>query len=62
VFIDTVGDPVNAALLGGTGTYTIGQAIQDAYLTNQQYNVAAADRSSPSSSGSSSPSRWCRSR
>jgi spermidine/putrescine transport system permease protein len=42
VFIDTVGDPVNAALLGGTGTYTIGQAIQDAYLTNQQYNVAAA--------------------
>jgi spermidine/putrescine transport system permease protein len=42
VFIDTVGDPVNAALLGGTGTYTIGQAIQDSYLTNQQYNVAAA--------------------
>jgi spermidine/putrescine transport system permease protein len=42
VFIDTVGDPVNASLLGGTGTYTIGQAIQDAYLTNQQFNVAAA--------------------
>lgn len=42
VFIDTVGDPVNAALLGGTGTYTIGQAIQDAYLTNQQFNLAAA--------------------
>jgi spermidine/putrescine transport system permease protein len=42
VFIDTVGDPVNAALLGGRGTYTIGQAIQDSYLTNQQYNVAAA--------------------
>jgi spermidine/putrescine transport system permease protein len=42
VFIDTVGDPVNAALLGGTGTYTFGQAIQDAYLTNQQFNVAAA--------------------
>jgi spermidine/putrescine transport system permease protein len=42
VLIDTVGDPVNANLLGGTNTYTIGQAIQDSYLTNQQYNVAAA--------------------
>jgi len=42
VFITTVGDPVNSALLGGVGTYTIGQAIQDSYLTNQQFNVAAA--------------------
>lgn len=42
VFIDSAGDPVSPALLGGTHTYTIGQAIQDAYLTNQQYNVAAA--------------------
>jgi len=42
VFIDSAGDPVNASLLGGTHTYVIGQAIQDAYLTNQQYNVAAA--------------------
>jgi spermidine/putrescine transport system permease protein len=42
VLIDTVGDPVNSALLGGAKTYTIGQAIQDAYLTNQQFNVAAA--------------------
>lgn len=42
VFIDAVGDPVNASLLGGRNTYMIGQAIQDAYLTNQQYNVAAA--------------------
>jgi spermidine/putrescine transport system permease protein len=42
VFIDAVGDPVNASLLGGSHTYVIGQAIQDAYLTNQQYNVAAA--------------------
>jgi spermidine/putrescine transport system permease protein len=33
---------VNSALLGGVGTYTIGQAIQDSYLTNQQFNVAAA--------------------
>lgn len=42
VFIDCAGDPVNASLLGGTHTYVIGEAIQDAYLTNQQYNVAAA--------------------
>jgi spermidine/putrescine transport system permease protein len=42
VLIDTVGDPVNANLLGGTNTYTIGQAIQDTFLSNQQYNVAAA--------------------
>jgi spermidine/putrescine transport system permease protein len=42
VFIDAVGDPVNASLLGGAHTYTIGQAIQDAYLSNQQYNVASA--------------------
>jgi len=42
VFIDSAGDPVNASLLGGTNTYVIGQAIQDAFLTNQQYNVAAA--------------------
>lgn len=42
VFIDCVGDPVNSALLGGSRTYTIGQAIQDAYMGNQQYNVAAA--------------------
>jgi spermidine/putrescine transport system permease protein len=42
VFITTVGDPVNSALLGGANTYTIGQAIQDAYLNNQQFNVAAA--------------------
>jgi spermidine/putrescine transport system permease protein len=42
VFITTVGDPVNSALLGGTNTYTIGQAIEDAYLQNQQFNIAAA--------------------
>jgi spermidine/putrescine transport system permease protein len=42
VFIDCVGDPVNSALLGGTNTYTIGQAIQDTYSGNQQYNIAAA--------------------
>lgn len=42
VFIATVGDPVNSALLGGANTYTVGQAIEDAYLNNQQFNVAAA--------------------
>ena len=42
VFIDCVGDPVNAQLLGGKSTYLIGQAIQDTYLTQQEYNVAAA--------------------
>ena len=42
VFIDTVGDPVNAALLGGRNTYNFGEAIQYAYLNLQQYNVAAA--------------------
>lgn len=42
VFIDSAGDPVNPALLGGTHNYVIAQAIQDSYLTNQQYNVAAA--------------------
>ncbi|GAA4178990.1 ABC transporter permease [Gryllotalpicola koreensis] len=42
VFIDTVGDPVNPSLLGGQSTYTLGQAIQNVYLTQQEYNVAAA--------------------
>ncbi|TIC85643.1 ABC transporter permease [Nocardioides sp. GY 10127] len=42
VLIDTVGDPVNSSILGGKETYTIGQAIQNAYFTTQQYNVAAA--------------------
>jgi spermidine/putrescine transport system permease protein len=42
VLITVAGDPVNASLLGGANTYVIGQAIQDAYLTTQQFNVAAA--------------------
>ncbi len=42
VLIDTVGDPVNSSILGGKNTWTIGQSIQFAYFTNQQYNVAAA--------------------
>lgn len=42
VLIDTVGDPVNSSILGGARTWTIGQSIQFAYFTNQQYNIAAA--------------------
>jgi spermidine/putrescine transport system permease protein len=42
VLIDTVGDPVNSSILGGKNTWTIGQSIQFAYFTNQQYNIAAA--------------------
>jgi spermidine/putrescine transport system permease protein len=42
VLITVAGDPVNANLLGGTNTTVIGESIQDAYLTNQQFNVAAA--------------------
>ena len=42
VLIDTVGDPVNSSILGGKDTWTIGQSIQFAYFTDQQYNIAAA--------------------
>lgn len=42
VFLGTVGDPVNPSLLGGQATFTLGQAIQNVYLTQQEYNVAAA--------------------
>lgn len=42
VFVDCAGDPVNASLLGGSNTYTFGQAIQDTYLNSQEYNVASA--------------------
>jgi spermidine/putrescine transport system permease protein len=42
VLIDTVGDPVNSSILGGKNTWTIGQSIQFAYFTGQQYNIAAA--------------------
>ncbi|MBO0843332.1 MAG: hypothetical protein J2O46_09110, partial [Nocardioides sp.] len=31
-----------SSILGGTRTWTIGQAIQSAYFTSQQYNIAAA--------------------
>jgi spermidine/putrescine transport system permease protein len=42
VFVTNVGDFVNAGLLGGPGTYMIGNIIQDAFFLNQDYPMAAA--------------------
>lgn len=42
VFVTNVGDFVNASLLGGPGTYMIGNIIQDAFFQNQDYPMAAA--------------------
>lgn len=42
VFVTNVGDFVNAALLGGPGTYMIGNIIQDSFFENQDYPMAAA--------------------
>lgn len=42
VFVTNVGDFVNAALLGGPGTYMIGNIIQDAFFQNQDYPMASA--------------------
>jgi spermidine/putrescine transport system permease protein len=42
VFVTNVGDFVNAALLGGPGTYMIGNIIQDAFFESQDYPMAAA--------------------
>lgn len=42
VFVTNVGDYVNASLLGGPGTYMIGNIIQDAFFENQDYPMAAA--------------------
>ena len=41
-FVPAVGDYVNAAILGGTRTTMIGNIIQQEYLTNVHYPVAAA--------------------
>jgi spermidine/putrescine transport system permease protein len=41
-FIPIVGDPVNAALLGGTHTTMIGNIVQRQFLTVTDYPVAAA--------------------
>lgn len=42
VFVTNVGDFVNAALLGGPGSYMIGNIIQDAFFENQDYPMASA--------------------
>jgi spermidine/putrescine transport system permease protein len=41
-FVPAVGDYVNAAILGGAKTFMIGNVIQQEYLTNFHYPVAAA--------------------
>jgi spermidine/putrescine transport system permease protein len=42
VFVTNVGDFVNAQILGGAGTYMIGNVIQDSFFVNQDYPMAAA--------------------
>ncbi len=42
VFVTNVGDFVNAAILGGPGTYMIGNVIQDNFFVSQNYPMAAA--------------------
>jgi len=42
VFVTNVGDFVNAQILGGPGTYMIGNVIQDSFFVNQDYPMAAA--------------------
>jgi spermidine/putrescine transport system permease protein len=42
VFVTNVGDFVNAYILGGPGTYMIGNVIQDSFFDNQDYPLAAA--------------------
>jgi len=42
VFVTNVGDFVNAGILGGTGTYMIGNVIQDSFFVNQDYPLAAS--------------------
>jgi spermidine/putrescine transport system permease protein len=41
-FVPASSDYVNASVLGGTGTTMIGNVIQNQYLINQDYPVAAA--------------------
>jgi len=41
-FVPAVGDYVNAEILGGPGNFMIGNVIQDQFLTNFNYPVAAA--------------------
>lgn len=42
VFVTNVGDFVNAEILGGPGTYMIGNIIQDEFFVNQDYPMASA--------------------
>ncbi|SME99397.1 spermidine/putrescine transport system permease protein [Tistlia consotensis] len=42
VFVTDVGDFVNAQILGGPGTYMVGNVIQDSFFVNQDYPMAAA--------------------
>ena len=42
VFVTNVGDFVNADILGGPGTYMIGNVIQDSFFVNQDYPLAAS--------------------
>lgn len=42
VFVTNVGDFVNAAILGGPGSYMIGNVIQDNFFVNQNFPMAAA--------------------
>ena len=42
VFVTNVGDFVNAEILGGPGSYMIGNVIQQDFFVNQNYPMAAA--------------------
>ena len=42
VFVTNVGDFVNVQILGGPGTYMVGNVIQDSFFVNQDYPMAAA--------------------
>ncbi|HET9094262.1 MAG TPA: ABC transporter permease [Solirubrobacteraceae bacterium] len=42
VFVTNTGDYVNASILGGPGTTMVGNVIENAYLSNQDYPTASA--------------------
>lgn len=42
VFVTNTGDFVNAALLGGPGTYMVGNIIQDSFFVSQDYPMASS--------------------
>lgn len=41
-FVPAIGDYVNAAILGGTNNYMIGNVIQDSFLVYSNYSAASA--------------------